>query len=71
MLRGETTEDYKWDEEPFGDKEYVHSLHCGDSLIGVYIYQNLSNYTYSIGAVLLYVHYTSINLLQNSEKLLL
>lgn len=70
MLRGGTTEDYKWDEEPFGDKEYVHSLHCGDSLIGVYTYQNLSNYTYSKDSVLLYVHYTSINLLQRREKLL-
>lgn len=32
MLRSETTEDYKWAEEPFADEGYIHSLHCGSSL---------------------------------------
>lgn len=32
MLRSESTEDYKWAEEPFADAGYIHSLHCGNSL---------------------------------------
>lgn len=35
--------DYKGAQENFRDDEYIHCLDCGNSLMDIYIYQNVTN----------------------------